>query len=129
MALNKSSSNIWKRYIFYLFRWQLSTPILAGVLYLLSGMNEILVTVIANFIGGLIFFWIDKMIFKVKYLNPLWEIKDNITCTDCGKMCKGYRLVKSENYDKLTDKNPKFRCSECSDKKIKELKKSGVIVE
>lgn len=52
-----------KRYILYLLRWQLSTPILALVLYLLH-INEILETIIANLIGGMIFYWIDKKIFK-----------------------------------------------------------------
>lgn len=52
-----------KQYIMYLFRWQLSTPILALVLYLLN-FNEIIETIIANLIGGLIFYWIDKWIFR-----------------------------------------------------------------
>ena len=68
-----------KKYLFYLFRWQLSTPILAGVLWLLKDYNNLVVTIIANFIGGLIFFWIDKYIFKTNYLNPLWEIKDKFS--------------------------------------------------
>ena len=55
-------SNI-KKYILYLIRWQLSTPILALVLYLLN-YNEIVETIIANLIGGLIFFWVDRFIFK-----------------------------------------------------------------
>ena len=55
-------SNI-KKYILYLIRWQLSTPILALVLYLLN-YNEIVETIIANLIGGLIFFWVDKVIFN-----------------------------------------------------------------
>lgn len=52
-----------KKYITYLFRWQLSTPILAIVLYILH-TNTMLETIIANLIGGLIFFWVDKKIFK-----------------------------------------------------------------
>ena len=52
-----------KRFLLYLFRWQLSTPILALVLHLLD-TNEIIETIIANLIGGIIFFWIDKLIFK-----------------------------------------------------------------
>jgi len=48
-----------------LLRWQLSTPILALVLYYLH-TNELLETIIANLIGGLIFFWIDAKIFKDK---------------------------------------------------------------
>jgi len=53
-----------KKYILYLIRWQLSTPILALVINLLSGVNTILVTIIANLIGGLIFFWVDRLIFN-----------------------------------------------------------------
>jgi len=52
-----------KRFLLYLLRWQLSTPILALVLHLLD-TNEIIETIIANLIGGIIFFWIDKLIFK-----------------------------------------------------------------
>jgi hypothetical protein len=47
----------------YLLRWQLSTPILAIVLYVLN-TNAIVETIIANLIGGLIFYWVDKLIFK-----------------------------------------------------------------
>ena len=54
-----------KKFILYILRWQLSTPILALILYLLH-TNEILETVIANLIGGIIFFWVDKKIFNEK---------------------------------------------------------------
>lgn len=59
-----TKSNI-KKYLLYLIRWQLSTPILALVLYLFN-FNEIIETILANFIGGLIFFWVDMLIFKKK---------------------------------------------------------------
>ena len=54
-----------KRYILYLLRWQLSSPILAIVLYILK-TNVILETIIANlkYLGGIIFYWIDKKIFN-----------------------------------------------------------------
>lgn len=53
------------QYLLYLLRWQLSTPVLAGVLWLFGvGSSPIIPTIIANLIGGLIFFWIDKIIFK-----------------------------------------------------------------
>lgn len=55
-----------KQYILYLLRWQLSTPILAIVLKILSNMSTLAATIIANLIGGLIFFWVDKIIFKDK---------------------------------------------------------------
>ncbi len=56
--------NISKKYLLYLIRWQLSTPIIAVVLSVLSNMNPWIATVIANLIGGLMFFWIDRTIFK-----------------------------------------------------------------
>lgn len=55
-----------KQYAFYIIRWQLSTPILAICLIWLSSLNEITATIIANFIGALIFFWIDRFIFREK---------------------------------------------------------------
>jgi len=54
-----------KQYSLYLLRWQLSTPILALVLYLFN-YNELVETILANLIGGLIFFWVDKKIFQQK---------------------------------------------------------------
>lgn len=54
-----------KKYLLYLIRWQLSTPILAVVLWLFGiGSSPIIPTIVANLVGGLIFFWIDKWIFK-----------------------------------------------------------------
>ena len=115
-----------KRYLFYLFRWQLSTPILAVVLLWLNDWNVTVATVIANLIGGLIFFWVDKFIFKVEYKIPLWEVKNNVTCADCGHVGRGYRLVKAKKYDRIDDKNPQFRCEPCSEKKLQKLKESGI---
>ncbi|QSZ68175.1 hypothetical protein RJ40_12060 [Methanofollis aquaemaris] len=115
-----------KRYGLYLIRWQLSTPLLAGVLILLSTMDPITATVIANLIGGLIFFWVDRFIFTSKALAAQWEVKENIRCVDCGKVCRGYRLVKTTNYDKTDDNTPEFRCETCSQKKTEELRERGV---
>jgi hypothetical protein len=53
-----------KKYALYLLRWQLSTPILAICLIWLAGLGELWATIVANLIGGLIFFWVDKWIFK-----------------------------------------------------------------
>lgn len=115
-----------KKFVFYLFRWQLSTPILSVVLIWLATLNKWAAAGIANLIGGIIFFWVDKWIFKETFLAPLWEIKENIKCIDCGKICKGFRLVKSTNYDRLKDKEPEFRCEECSKNKLEELRQRGV---
>jgi len=58
-----------KKYIAYLFRWQLSTPVLAFVLIELSFMNKWAAVIVANLIGGLIFFWVDKFIFTSSALT------------------------------------------------------------
>lgn len=112
-----------KKYSFYLIRWQLSTPILAIVLKLLSNMSTLMATIIANLIGGLIFFWVDKIIFRKKSDIPLWEIKENIECFDCHKKTKCYRIVEWGNYDRSDDKNPQYRCKDCSLNKMKTITK------
>lgn len=54
-----------KKFVLYLIRWQCSTPILALCLFLLTArFNEFWATVIANLIGGCLFFFVDKKIFK-----------------------------------------------------------------
>lgn len=51
--------------LLYLLRWQASTPILGVVTYLLvDQMGSIATAAIANVIGGLMFYRIDKLIFK-----------------------------------------------------------------
>ena len=53
-----------KRFAMYAMRWQLSTPIYALVLYLVSDkFGYTTKTIIANFIGACIFYWVDKFIF------------------------------------------------------------------
>ena|SRR3989338_7623635 len=115
-----------KRYAAYLFRWQMSTPILWGAVSRLG--TVIGATILANFIGGLIFFWVDRFIFTSRLLAPQWEIRENIPCRECGRIARGYRLVKAKNYDR-TKSAPEFRCEECSRRKSDELKKRGVKLE
>ena len=52
-----------KKIILYLIRWQLSSPILAICICCLK-LGTVWNTIVANLIGGLIFYWIDKLIFK-----------------------------------------------------------------
>lgn len=118
----------WKRYGLYLVRWQLSTPILAGVLYVLSTTGRLTATIVANLIGGLIFFWVDKFIFTSQSLKTEWEIKDLVLCVDCGREARGYRIVRTTGYDKSRDSKPEFRCEECSRKKAEELRERGFTV-
>ena len=126
MYNNKASVSLLKRYSLYLFRWQLSTPILSLVLAWLNDFNITFATIMANLIGGLIFFWVDKFIFTSKVLAPQWQVREEIACVDCGKIRRGYRLVKTKNYDRIKDKQPEFRCENCSQHKLEELKERGV---
>lgn len=116
-----------KRYGLYLIRWQLSTPILAVALIWLSNFSRLFATVVANLIGGLIFFWVDKFIFTSKMLAAQWQVQDNVACCDCGIVTRGYRLVKTKNYDRTSD-TPKFRCEGCSQRKTEVLRNNGVLV-
>ena len=124
-----------KRYVLYLIRWQLSTPLLAPIVAYFKQSDAIFGTredwiaaTVANLIGGLIFYWVDRFIFTSKSLDASWEIKDNVRCVDCGKLCRGYRLVMTSNYDRTKDKYPQFRCEEHSKKKTTKLRKKGVKV-
>ena len=59
-----------KKFLLYMLRWQLSTPILAVVLYLvIDTCGELWSTIIANVVGGLLFFPLDKLIFKQRENN------------------------------------------------------------
>lgn len=118
-----------KRYLLYLLRWQLSTPILAVCVSTFVFLGNVWATVIANLIGGLIFFWIDRLIFSRGFNGPVWEIRDRWICADCGKESRGYRLVWASNYDRRNDPTPEYRCEECSAKKLNALKASGVVTE
>lgn len=117
-----------KRYGLYLFRWQLSTPILAAVLYLLSMVDKVTATIVANFIGGLIFFWVDIFIFTSDKLTVEWEVKDTVVCVDCGREARGYRIIKARAYDRKRDSYPEYRCEECSIRKTQELRQRGIPV-
>jgi len=52
--------------LLYLIRWQLSTPILYICINKIPISNEITKVIIANLIGGLIFYPIDNIIMKLK---------------------------------------------------------------
>ena len=51
------------KFSLYLIRWQLSTPILAVCMKLMADWDIALATIIANLIGGCLFYFVDKKIF------------------------------------------------------------------
>lgn len=52
------------RFLLYLLRWQLSTPILALILFVMADFNTFTATVVANLVGGILFFFVDAWIFN-----------------------------------------------------------------
>jgi hypothetical protein len=116
-----------RRYILYLLRWQLSTPILSiCVALFISKLGNLWAVIIANLIGGLIFFWVDRLIFRVRRSIELWS-QTHGKCDNCKKWDLLSRLIVAPpSYDK-TNSTPVFLCPECSAMKLEELKKSGVI--
>jgi hypothetical protein len=112
-----------RKFIIYLIRWQLSTPILwLAVKNLGVGIWS---TVIANLIGGAIFFWVDRFIFTSHALE-VWHFKEKGRCGSCGKEESLWRLVKAPNYDKRDDSKPVFLCMKCSKQKTDELRANGI---
>ena len=81
-------------------------------------------TVIANLIGGSIFFWVDKFIFTSKAVE-MWHFKERGRCDNCGKETSLWRLVLAPNYDKR-DSRPKFFCLACSKQRTDKLRKKGI---
>lgn len=127
-ALNIIRNNFkWKNLIVYMIRWQLSTPILAWVTYMFTGTSESISTaIVGNLIGSLIFYWIDLVTFLSGTLSHQWEVKDNITCHDCGsEVIRGYRLVIAPKYNRIKH-TPQYRCETCSIQKVESLKKAGL---
>ncbi|MDD5255553.1 MAG: hypothetical protein PHR11_05840 [Candidatus Omnitrophica bacterium] len=112
-----------RRFILYLIRWQLSTPILWLVVKNLG--TSVTATVIANLIGGAIFFWVDKFIFTSQAVE-VWHIKEG-TCDKCGAQSRLWRLIKTAGYDKSGDK-PVFLCMKCSKEKTDALRSRGIPV-
>ena len=52
------------KFTLYLLRWQMSSPILYACLSLLPVNDKLSATIMANLIGGCLFFFVDKWIFR-----------------------------------------------------------------
>lgn len=55
-----------KKYLLYGVKWQMGTPVIALVLLIVPISNVWVKTIIANVIGAIIFYPIDKWIFRSK---------------------------------------------------------------
>ena len=52
------------RFAAYMLRWQLSTPVLALCIAALPEVSPVWSAVIANLVGGALFYYVDKRIFS-----------------------------------------------------------------
>jgi hypothetical protein len=53
------------RFSLYTLRWQLSTPVLyLCLVYTKQHFGDLAATILANFVGACIFFFVDRLIFK-----------------------------------------------------------------
>jgi hypothetical protein len=124
---------LYKKLLLYVFRWQLSSPILAVVMAIVKGTpnwfgtaEEWKAAAIANLVGSLIFFWVDRFIFTSKAVE-MWHVVKEGQCDQCGKVTELWRLTLAPGYDKRNDE-PKYLCMECSKLKTDELRKRGIKV-
>ena len=120
------------KFLFYVTRWQLSTPILWIVVSHLGTSLE--ATVVANLAGAAIFFWVDKVIFRARGL-VVWELLNGGQCADCGATGSVRRLALAPGgpreprriYDRRGDAQPEYRCTTCSWAKLSWLTASRSI--
>ena len=110
-----------KKFILYLIRWQLSTPILWFVVKEMG--TSLWATVVANLIGGAIFFWVDRFIFTSQAIE-MWHLKEG-KCDKCKQTGHLWRLVVAPGYDRRKAQ-PKFLCMNCSKQRTDELRKQGI---
>lgn len=52
------------RFVLYFLRWQASTPILAGVIWLMADWPGWISAAVANAIGAAMFYWVDRAIMR-----------------------------------------------------------------
>jgi hypothetical protein len=112
------------RFLVYIARWQLSTPILWLVVSTLGADLE--ATVVANLVGASIFFWVDQLIFRAGAV-AVWETIGDGSCAECGQNSRVRRLVLAPSgdrgwYDRRQDHQPEYRCAACSTLKLRRLK-------
>lgn len=122
------------RFVLYLIRWQLSTPILAPIVAAFTHQpmfdpTQWLAAAVANLIGGAIFFWVDRFIFNSTKLEQ-WEVVKEGVCHDCLAVGRVKRLVKAPGgYDRTNTEKPQYRCDLCSAEKVYEMIKDGKLKE
>ena len=94
-----------KRFIFYVLRWQLSSPILALCWCWLDGFGVAQATIIANFIGACLFFFVDRKIFFSKKDEIETLVADLISGTRLIEKGDGSENIQSRNKVRTNNRN------------------------
>jgi len=110
------------RFFIYALRWQLSTPLLWLVVRQFG--TGFWATVLANFVGSCIFYWVDRFIFGAKVQE--WEFLSFGACDCCGALGRGLRRLRYDprGYDRRHDLDPEFLCQVCSPRRLAEIERS-----
>jgi hypothetical protein len=128
------------RFLLYLARWQASSVLLAPAIAIVNAfftpnvdwntvawfgtLTSWVGAICGNFVGGCVFFWVDRFIFTSKAVE-MWHVIPNGKCDQCGKVTELWRLTLAPRYDKRQDE-PKYLCMECSKKKTDQLRSKGI---
>ncbi|MCL2456835.1 MAG: OFA family MFS transporter [Defluviitaleaceae bacterium] len=81
------------------------------------------VNILYSVLGIMFVFEMIILIVWAKFIShPVWETKEAAICADCGCECKGYRIVEWLGYDRKDDTAPQFRCENCKDVKLLQVK-------
>jgi hypothetical protein len=114
------------RYLLYLVRWQFCAPVLALVIWLVH-LPTLRQTVVANPIGGLIFFRVDRFMFRSRSVERFeqWETRIG-ACHHCGSYGALQRPIRAPGYDKRDDRVPQYRCPACLARKAEEVEGRGI---
>ena len=81
------------------------------------GLSALYMALGVLFVAELIIF-----LFWTKAVSRKWETKENAVCADCGCECTGYRIVEWLGYDRKDDGDPEYRCSNCKDAKLLQVR-------
>lgn len=128
------------RYCLYLLRWQASSLVLAPVIAITNALftpnvdwNTVawfgtltswVGAIAANFLGGNLFYWVDRFIFTSAAVE-MWHFIPEGKCDECSRTASLWRLTMAPGYDKRSA-NPKYYCMDCSKIKTDELRSKGI---
>lgn len=112
------------KYLLYVLRWTvLAIP---GALFfnqvreILDIQNVYVAMIISQALMGAIVYFVDRAIFTSGAVPIPWEIKPKAVCADCGRVGTCFRPAGAKCCETASegDKEPGFRCEECSVRRL-----------